>query len=185
MLFNSQLAKMDGIADPLLSSQRDTAQSIIYLATVKLESVLRIYYLRHSFESYDMLLPVFLAHMCHETISRLLRIDRSDPTRSDKEIAALRSTLILCLRGLHDQFKNFYISGPILEVLHKRLSTEDRDLVGQYITLKYVKAEDDGVEKPQRVLSDYVMPIVSLHDDPEAARLSNLVQHFVTLKHGD
>jgi hypothetical protein len=134
-----------------------------------------------------MLLPdfLFLAHICHETISRLSRIDRSNSTGPDEEIAALRSTLILCLRGLYDQFKNFYISGPILEILHKRLSAEEQDLVGQYVTLKYVKAEDNGVEKPQRVLSDYVMPIVSLHDDPEAARLPNLVQHFVTMKHGD
>jgi hypothetical protein len=93
--------------------------------------------------------------------------------------------LILCLRGLHDQFKNFYISGPILEVLHHRLSTEDRDLVGRYVTLKYVDAEHGGIEKPQRILSDYVVPIVSLHDDPEAARLSNLVQHLGTLTHED
>jgi hypothetical protein len=183
MLFNSQIYETNKGRGSLTSSQRVTAENVVTEATIQLESLLRIYYLHHSFESYDGLLMAFLAHLCDKTLVRLSRLSRSSPKTSVDDIKTLRSTLILCFKGIHDQSKNFYISGIVFNVLKSRLSAEDQTLVGQYVMLKDRETQHEAFHRSQRVLSDYVVPSVSLHEIPDAARLSNIVKQFGDLSH--
>lgn len=130
---------------------------------------------------------IFLAHLANVMLTRLARLEE-DPSQmqvSRETIEALRSTLILCLKGLHDQSKNFYISGVVLGVMKNRLSATNRDLVGRYMSLRD-PAEDDpeANDQNQRIISEYVIPMVTLNEDPEGARLANMVQEFGGLSHG-
>ena len=176
MLFSSQLSTTSRPTTPLTSNQEDMAHNIVTLSMIQLESLLRIYYLRHSFESYDSLLVVFLAHLSQETLARLTRLDRPSTDSSNDDVEALRSTLVLCLKGLHDQGKNFHVSGLVFHILKDRLSAEDQSLVDQYVMPKDGEADCVVGDRSQRVVSDYVVPTVHLHEDPWAARLSNIVQ---------
>jgi hypothetical protein len=187
LLFETQLSALDGNGEVLDDFQQRAAQDIIAQATSHLESLIRLYYLRHSFEAYDALLIMFLVHLANVMLTRLARLEQ-DPGQkhvSRETIEALRSTLILCLKGLHDQSKNFYISGVILGVMKNRLSATNRDLVGRHMSLKD-PAEDDpeANDQNQRIISEYVIPMVNLNEDPEAARLANMVQEFGGLSHG-
>jgi hypothetical protein len=178
MLFESQLSPIENDGPPLSASQRATAHDIIAQATTQLESLLRLYYLRHGFGSYDALLLVHLVHIGNASLTRLEQIEQGSQTHdaSHATIESLRSTLILCLKGLHDQSKNSYISGVVLGVMKNRLSPENRNLVGRFVTMNDVDQEVIG--RSQRITSEYVIPIVNLNEDPQAGRLANMVQKF-------
>ncbi|KAF2692176.1 hypothetical protein K458DRAFT_286529, partial [Lentithecium fluviatile CBS 122367] len=190
LLFDSQLSIPDDIVSPLTSAQRDTAEETIAQAAIQLESLLRIYYLRHSFESYGLLM-IFLTHLGNITITHIQQLNEgtlpSQPqpqfplhlhTRNET-LEALRSTIILCLKGLYDQSRNFYVSGIVFDVMKNRLSANEKELVGRYVTLKDAEAEEvAAVDRSQRVISEYVIPIVGLNGDPEEGKLANLVKKF-------
>jgi hypothetical protein len=180
MLFDAQLSPLENDGNPLSESQIGIARGIIIQATAQLESLLRIYYLRHGFEAYDSLLLVHLVHLANVTLTRLAQIERAPELCENpiEETETLRSTLILCLKGLHDQSKNFYLSGVVFDVMKNRLSAENRNLVGKFVTLQDSDADQRVANRSQKIISDYVIPVVNLNEPPEAGRLVNMVQEF-------
>jgi len=185
MLFDAQLSPVENDGSPLSSQQREAAKDITNQAIAQLEVLLRIYYLRHGFDSYDSMLLVHLVHLGNVTLARLARREsnQSYTVNSQDTLESLRSTLILCLKGLYDQSKMFYLSGVVLGVMKNRLSDESREIVGQYITLTDSNADPEPTDRSHKITSDYVIPVVNLNEDPEAGRLANMVTHFSRLSH--
>jgi hypothetical protein len=185
MLFDAQLSPIQNDGSPLTDHQISIARDITAQAAAQLESLLRIYYLRHGFEAYDSMLLVHLVHLANVTLTRIALIERSPDMHetSREEIESLRSTLILCLKGLHDQSKNFYLSGVVFDVMKNRLSAENRDLLGKFVTLQDANEADREAHQSQRIISDYVIPVVNLNEDPEAGRLWRMVQEFGRMSH--
>ncbi|OTA95752.1 hypothetical protein M434DRAFT_393609 [Hypoxylon sp. CO27-5] len=118
-----------------------TWQNIITHAEVRLETLARLYYLRHSYESYDPLLMHWLVFL-GDTI--LLKLDgrlNSAPAlvaagtmpTSASNSESLRSTLILCAKGLYDQSRNFHIAVLLYRVLRDRMKANDVDLLRTHI----------------------------------------------------
>jgi hypothetical protein len=180
MLFDAQLSPVENDGSPLSEYQRDAARDITAQAIAQLEALIRIYYLRHGFESYDSMLLVHLVHLGNVALTRITKLERHQSYAGDDldTIECLRSTLILCLKGLYDQSKNFYLSGVVLGVMKNRLSMENRNLVGQYITLRDPDADPEPADRAQAIISDYVIPVVNLNEDPEIGRLVNMVHEF-------
>jgi hypothetical protein len=187
MLFDAQLSPLQNDGSPLTETQISIAKDITAQATAQLESLLRIYYLRHGFESYDSMLLFHLVHLANVTLTRLAQIERHPERRETarEETETLRSTLILCLKGLHDQSKNFYLSGVVFDVMKNRLSPENQNLVGQFVTLRVPNVVDRAVDRSQRIISDYVIPVVNLNEYPGPGRLSNMVQRFGRISNVD
>jgi hypothetical protein len=187
MLFDAQLSPIQNDGSPLTDHQISIARDITAQATAQLESLLRIYYLRHGFEASDSMLLVHLVHLANVTLSRIALIERTPSMHetSSEEIKNLYSTLTLCLKGLQDQSKNFYLSGVVFDVMKNRLSAGDRDLVGKFVTLQDPNAANREAHRSQRIISDYVIPVVNLNEDPEAGRLWNMVQEFGRMSHLD
>lgn len=185
MLFDAQLSPVENDGSPLSEHQREAARDITTQAIAQLEALLRIYYLRHGFKSYDSMLLVHLVHLGNVTLTRLARRENHQSYTGDAldTVETLRSTLILCLKGLYDQSKNFYLSGVVLGVMKNRLSVENRNIVGQYVTLNDTDADSEPTDRSQIITSDYVIPVVNLNEDPEAGRLANMVQRFSRLSH--
>jgi hypothetical protein len=180
MLFDAQLSPIQNDGSPLTENQIAIAKDITAQATAQLESLLRIYYLRHGFEAYDSMLLVHLVHLANVTLTRIAFIERDADTHgtSHEAVETLRSTLILCLKGLHDQSKNYFISGVVFDVMKNRLSAKNRNLVGKFVTLQDPDTDQRDRHQSQRIISDYVIPFVNLNEDPEAGRLVNMVQEF-------
>lgn len=187
MLFDAQLSPVENDGSPLSEHQRAAARDITAQAIAQLETLLRIYYLRHGFESYDSMLLVHLVHLGNVALTRLAKIERNQSYAKDSEdtVERLRSTLILCLKGLYDQSKNFFLSGVVLGVMKNRLSDENRNLVGQFITMTDHDADPEPADQSQTIISDYVIPVVNLNEDPRVGRLGNMVQEFGRLSHND
>jgi hypothetical protein len=163
----------------LTQYQRDAAQQIVTQANAELESILRIYYLRHSFEAYDSTLTIFLAHLANLTLEPLKQLEQ-DPTSVPSETSkSLLSTLILCFHGLYEQSKSAYVAGIMLTILKKRLSVDARNTVGRHVAIEEPDSDTDSIDEMNaeysQILSELVLPGASLSDDPKRWRLKNLM----------
>jgi hypothetical protein len=167
-------------AQLLTQNQRNTAHHIVTQAHIQLESILRIYYLRHSFEAYDSTLTILLAHLANLTLEPLERLEQDPANAAPEASESLLSTLILCFNGLYEQSKSAFVAGIMLTVLKKRLSADVRNAVGRYVTIEELDSDIESVDESSLefwypILSELVLPGTSLSDDPKAWRLKNLI----------
>ncbi|KAI1102600.1 hypothetical protein F4804DRAFT_334096 [Jackrogersella minutella] len=144
-----------------------TWQNIITHAEVRLETLLRLYYLRHSFESYDPLLMHWLLFLGD---SILFKLD-SAGSRGGAAVAvnpeSLRSTLILCAKGLYDQSRNFHIAVLLYRLLRDRMKSHDLDLLRTTVFASDSGAagEDDQPLMTQYIQAQWLAPIVTTSGD--------------------
>ncbi|KAF4470200.1 Zn(2)-C6 fungal-type DNA-binding domain [Fusarium albosuccineum] len=141
-------------------------------AYIRLETLMRLYYLRHSFDAHDMFLIQFLVFLGNQVLEIL------DRNLAPQDVDAYRSTLILCVMGLHIQGASSYLMHVIYYLLRNRMKPHDRDLL-----LTYVK-EDPGEDEEliaQHTQANWVLPIIKINEDPKTAILDNLVKEYETL----
>jgi hypothetical protein len=161
-----------------------TAQDIVAQSTNQLESIIRIYYLRHSFEAYDQMLAIFLVHLLNQIIPTLEQLEHGPSNVQTENSNALLSTLLLCFKGLYDQSKNAYVAGLILAVMKKRVSPVMRSAIALHVAPEEKETpepeinEDSSVEQPPPLFSDFVLPGAALCEDPKRWRLANLVEEL-------
>jgi hypothetical protein len=173
MLFDTQSSLLKGNDNDTSRSQRRIAETITAKATMELESLLRLYYLRHGFETFDALLLTHLVHLSKVVLQRLAHTVRHE--FSTDEVETLRSTLILCLKGLYDQSRNFRMSGIVFGAIKSQLGAEDQNLLGRFVTTKDPDIDEEAVQRAEPVLSEYVIPIVHLNEDPGPGRIVNMM----------
>jgi hypothetical protein len=173
MLFNTQLSFLTSDDSDVSRNQCRVAETITTNATLELESLLRIYYLRHGFETFDALLLTHLVHLSNVVLQRLAHITQHG--LSTDEVETLRSTLILCLKGLYDQSRNFRMSGIVFGAMKSQLSAELQNLLGRFVTMKDPDIDEEAISRAEPVLSEYVIPVVHLNEDPGPGRVANMI----------
>jgi hypothetical protein len=157
-----------------------TAQAIIAQATIQLESILRIYYLRHSFEAYDLMLTVFLVHLANLTFVTVEQLEQGSMSVPVDRSESFLSTLLLCFKGLYEQSKNAYVASLIFDVMKKRASTDIRHAITQYVTPdepdtpELEPTDEPNAEHLPPILSDFVLPGASLSEDPKKWKLAHM-----------
>ncbi|KAI1135321.1 hypothetical protein F5Y05DRAFT_421511 [Hypoxylon sp. FL0543] len=105
--------------------------TIVDQAKVCFETLIRVYYLRHGFESLDSTLIQFL-HLLGFSALR----DSSSVEKGSAKHEALRSTLMLCAKGLRDQGQNYYVSEAIFRLLKHSMSIEDALLLKEFTEIE-------------------------------------------------
>ncbi|KAK4460166.1 hypothetical protein QBC42DRAFT_272974 [Cladorrhinum samala] len=139
-------------------------QAIISQARAHYESVLRLYYLRHGFEGFDPFLTVGLLTIFFLTLEEI-KAARSKPSststshpsspsslassysaRPETDIDSLRSTLVLCAKGLHDQGKSYFLAQTLFKLVRDAMDGQDKELLKEYVTLQ----EDDPRDEEAR-----------------------------------
>jgi hypothetical protein len=173
MLFHTQLSLMESDDSDINRRRCCIAENIAAQATIELESLLRIYYLRHGFETFNALLLTHLAHLSNVMLQRLAHIARNGPPTDEIEI--LRSTLILCLKGLYNQSRNFRMAGIVFGAIKNQLNAGDQTLLGRFVTMKDPEIDEEALHKAEPVLSEYVIPFVHLNEDPSRGKVNILV----------
>jgi hypothetical protein len=148
-------------------------------AKIRLETLIRLYYLRHGFKWHDPNLVQYLTLLGGAALNNIRTLGKQPATStSTADLTALRSTLLLCLKGLHDQGKNFYLSRVVLRLLRDRMTQEDLVLFGKYVTLNEPE-EEDGYDMAEYVQGQWVLPLfLDAGEDPERSRLENLVTAY-------
>ncbi|KAI1777970.1 hypothetical protein F4818DRAFT_447889 [Hypoxylon cercidicola] len=170
-----------------------TWQGIIRHAEVRLETLMRLYYLRHSFESYDPLLMHWLMFLGDMVLRRLDQYaSRGSASPVDRE--SLRSTLILCAKGLYDQGRNYHIAVLVYRLLRDRMKAGDLDLLRTHVLSAPASssspttadaADDDPPLMMQYVQAQWLVPIETKSADPSRRTLDYLLREYEKLSIGD
>ena len=137
-------------------------------AKLRLETVLRLYYLRHGFENYDLVMVLFLSMV---GFMQLDGLKSPDPEMDEGR----RSTLVLSAKGLRDQGRNFYLSEVVFCMLEGAIGEENRRLLTE-IAIVAEEDKERTVMISEYVQSAWPIDITSIVHDPEEKRLGNLVK---------
>lgn len=132
------------------------------------ETLVRIYYLRHSFEALDCFIVQILAVLALSTVSRIRAGTHTVP------LEALQSTLVLSVVGLADQSHSFYTSQMVLGAVRNGMAQREIELVDRFMQQGRAKEE----HPPQGSSGRYLWPINfgSITADREARRLGKLLE---------
>jgi hypothetical protein len=142
-------------------------------AVANLETVIRMYYRRHSFQACDTFMTNFvlmLATLMMEAIKQ-----RTGVT-SATHLEHLRSTVLLCVKCLYDQGKSVHCSNVIYRLLRDGLEPNEMGILRGYIAPSE-EAEKEPLD-PQQARSNYPITVMRFDEDPEATLMENMVKQY-------
>ncbi|KAF2186137.1 hypothetical protein K469DRAFT_726495 [Zopfia rhizophila CBS 207.26] len=167
------------------------AQTVAYSKTC-LETLLHMFYQLHGFESYYAFLLQILIQLGFDAVEKLWSTSSSTSTAAttttttttgdqdklvdNEDIKAVRSTLMLCAKGLRDQGRNFYLSEVVFRVLKDKMREEDVALLRDWARIGD-EEERDRLWR-EHVHGEWPVNVVGITQDPEGLRLDNLVRGF-------
>ena len=161
----------------LVNSARRAAAGILPVAIIKLETIIRLHFLRHSFEYYEGHLTGVLTTMCNIAMESCFAGSDNYPEAEVREHR--RSTLILCLKGLADQGKHVHIAAVICRLLLDGQLPEDLSFLEAYIGTDILK---DRIMLEQPVHSAYPLEMGTMND-ANSSRLEKLLwEHNLELQ---
>ncbi|KAK8109399.1 C6 transcription factor, partial [Apiospora kogelbergensis] len=166
------------IYEPLLEAkteQEPSPHSVVSEANRYMQTLIRLYYLRHGFESMDLFIVVPLVNAGFHCIDE---INSGQPTPAQLEV--LRSTLLLITKGLHSQRANHYLAEALFRVVRGRMRLQEAALLKT--TLHFDEAEEDRKSAMvQTVRSHWPVSVVKKKEDLDNHILGNLVESYAHL----
>ncbi|KAK8103262.1 hypothetical protein PG984_016408 [Apiospora sp. TS-2023a] len=132
------------IYEPLLDAKRTQSpspQSVVAEATRYLQTLIRLYYLRHGFESMDLFIVIPLVNAGFHIIDDINNHHSSQTPISAEKLEVLRSTLILIAKGLHSQRSNHYLAEALFRVVRGRMWLQEASLLKT--TLHFDEGEEE------------------------------------------
>ncbi|KAL7940243.1 hypothetical protein V8C42DRAFT_356369 [Trichoderma barbatum] len=151
---------------------KEVAREITAHATAHLETVGRIYYTGHSFLYGDLVLTIHLPFIAGAAMRRL----RLTPVQDAVTIESLRSTIILSLKGLHDQGRSIHFASIIFRLVRDLLEPRDLVLLQECLASDLLAPEEPLLV--ERARSHYPLTMGNKHKNPAHVRLENLVQQY-------
>ncbi|KAM0257974.1 hypothetical protein ACHAPA_011474 [Fusarium lateritium] len=135
------------------------------------ETILRIHYLRHSFEYGNMMLTRFLAMLAFLALSKINSLNKNStlvtkPTdfdAGDSDPKEARATLLIAQKGLSDQGRGYYLPRTMLRDITSRMSPHDANVLQSFITIP--------PEGPEKVRERKVY--MESHCPPDILRTAN------------
>lgn len=177
-LFQPQV--ITSIKKPIESalSMTRTPEEIVSHAIICLETLMRLYYIRHNYDNYHdffMWFLILLGNMAIEALDGAR--DGSNLLLTSPDV--LRSTLILCAKGLKGQGRSHHLGNLTFRALKDRVAPRDLHLLQTYC---HPGGEsDDESSITQHSQSFWPIPIIRINEDPDLARLDNLLTEYQQL----
>ena len=158
-------------ADP---TDEATPQQMVANARKHLRTLVRLYYLRHGFDSMDLFIVIPLMLVGYECI------DAINDGLSETRLEDLRSTLMLVAKGLCNQRRNHYLAEALFRVIRGRMRPQEVALLRDTVGLE--EEESDGKrEMVQAVRSHWPVGVVKKVGDLYSHILTNLVESYAHL----
>lgn len=108
----------------------ETPHDICSRAAAHLETLVRLYYLRHGFDAFDCFLLHFLGFLNHMTM-------RAIEASTDAEtLESHRSTLMLLMKGIHGQSRCHFVGKAILRLQASLMRPEDVELLKHFVEIE-------------------------------------------------
>ena len=148
----------------------DSPAYISAYAAACLETILRLYYLRHGLGHYDTLLTHFLNLVGFNALKQL---EHPSATSHDKNRQDALSTAVLCTQGYYDQGRNYYLAEVIYRLMRDQIKPEDRHLLHEGTNFDIERARERYMAEHTR--AEYPIRVISFAEDAEDWRLDQLV----------
>lgn len=143
-------------------------------AKVRLETLLRLYYLRHGYESYDIFMVSVLSFLGFIHIKALKGAEAI-------EVESRRSIVALTAQGLRDQSRNCYVAGLVFRVMKGNMGVEGQSLLKEIEDLPE-ENEEEKLLVAEQVQASWPIDIERIDIEPEKQRLGNLVKRINELR---
>jgi hypothetical protein len=164
------------IFEPLLNDELDEQadhqpdpKTVVAEATRNLQTLMRLYQIRHSFEAMDLFLVVPLTYLGFKSLEAIG--DQPSP----RDLDVLRSTLILAVHGLYLQKRNYYLAEGVSQVFRSKMRPEEVALTKEALMLNDGVDDDETKFLKQAIRSYWPVSIVKRKEDLNAHMLANLV----------
>ncbi|SCO87699.1 uncharacterized protein FRV6_11826 [Fusarium oxysporum] len=166
LLFQPFVAKNLGdTCIPMLSGPERSIKQILQEAKGRFETILRVYYLRHSFVSYA---PVMLQYL---SVFGFVSTEDVKEAKSPSAAEDARSSLILATHGLESQARGAHLTNTVFRLIYKNLPNDVANTACKYFSLK--TTEPGGQIQPSLIRSSYPVHMVRIDSDAEEIRLNN------------
>ncbi|KAG4269010.1 hypothetical protein FPRO04_12359 [Fusarium proliferatum] len=162
------------IFEPLYDAEttrEPSPQRIVAGSKRNMQTLVRLYYLRHGFEAMDLFIVIPLMVMGYDSI------DAIKEDTSTEEIEFLRSTLILIAQGLYYQRRNHYLAQALFRVIRGKMRPREIGLLKSSMALDRYEADPEP-EMAVAVRSHWPVSVVKKREDMESHILTNLVENF-------
>ncbi|KJZ79148.1 hypothetical protein HIM_01299 [Hirsutella minnesotensis 3608] len=167
--------------EPLLEDKTDKKphpRQVVNESRRRLQTLIRLYYLRHGFEAMDLFIVIPLMLAACDCVDA---IDQDTPAA---QLEGLRSTLILVAQGLYSQRRNHYLAEALFRVVRGRMRPQEVALLRETVTPDEEDAE--GKRKMmQAVRSHWPVSVVKKREDMDTQILGNLVESYAHLNADD
>jgi hypothetical protein len=155
-----------------LPAMNETPQEIVRFSQAMFETLLRLYYLRHSYDTYDAWIIHFLLVLGTDALKSLYR---ATPTTTQQSVDDLRSSVFLAAKGLKEQGKNVYISRVCAVGLQESMRLEDLQWVQAYLSTKVItQGEQRMIDESARCL--YPVPFLRADGELEMRQLGEIAR---------
>lgn len=135
-----------------------------------MDALVRLYYARHGFETWDSSIPQFLLSVGFSAIAEL----SSNVEMDWEQRRAILSSVVLCVKGLYDQGKNVFVSEVICYLLWHAIAAEDQVVLEGFSDIE--KTSERVTVLAQHVHSSWPMPIARKAEDLEEYHIDNLIR---------
>ncbi|KAM0214261.1 hypothetical protein ACHAQD_005469 [Fusarium lateritium] len=165
------------IFEPLfdvVSTEEPPPQQIVAGAKRNLQTLVRLYYLRHGFEAMDLFIVIPLMVIGYDAIDAI-----KDGT-PEEETETLRSTLILIAQGLYNQRRNHYLAQALFRVVRGRMRPQEVSLLKSPMALEKDEVDPEP-EMAVAVRSHWPVSVVKKQEDMKSHILGNLVENLGNL----
>lgn len=163
--------------EPLLeihTNQKPSPQQIVNDANKHIQTLIRLYYVRHGFEAMDLfiVIPLMVAGF-----NALSSINEQTPL---PQLEVSRSTLILVAQGLYKQRQNHYLAQALFQIIRGRMRPQEAALMRETVQGEEHEVNED-LALTQAVRSHWPVSVVRKKEDLESHMLGNLVGTYAHL----
>lgn len=144
---------------------------IVSSAKKNIQTLVRLYFLRHGFEAMDLFMVIPLVMIGFESANLI-----NHETPAD-EIESLRAILILVAQGLYHQRRNHYLAQVLFRVIRGKMRKQEIRLLESSMALGLGDVDRDS-ELAVAVRSEWPVTTVKKQEEIESRVLSNLVKSF-------
>ncbi|KAM0541612.1 hypothetical protein ACHAPJ_013159 [Fusarium lateritium] len=162
------------IFEPLLDAnakQEPSPQRVVADAKKHLQTLVRLYYLRHGFEAMDLFIVIPLMLTGYDCL------DAIQEKMPEAELETLRSTLILVAHGLYNQRRNHYLAQALFRVIRGKMRPQEVSLLKSSMALDKDDIDADS-EMAVSVRSHWPVSVVKKQEDIDSHILTNLVESY-------
>ncbi|RFU81944.1 c6 transcription factor [Trichoderma arundinaceum] len=156
------------------TNQEPSPRQIVYDSKKRLQTLVRLYYLRHGFDAMDLFLVIPLMLTGSDCI------DSINEQTPQSQLETLRSTLMLVATGLYSQRRNHYLAEALFRVIRGRMRPPEVSLLRDTMSINE-KEWDDRRDMVQAVRSHWPVSVIKKKEDVDFHNLTNLVENYAHL----